>query len=76
MNPPILIFGFSDESPCIDELVFLVVWAVRPVRPVWAVRPLHQPVGPVRPEPATQLSFISAYEYENISSQLLSQMLA
>ena len=52
MNPPVLIFGFSDESPFIAELVFPVIWAVRPVHP----------------EPATWHLLASAFEYENISS--------
>ena len=60
MNPPVLIFGFSDESPFIAELVFPVIWAVRPIHP----------------EPATWPLLASAFEYENISSQLFSQMLA
>ena len=64
MNPPVLIFGFSDESPFIAELV-----AGRSDR-------LHRPVEPVRPEPATRLLLASAFKYENISSQSLSQMLA
>ena len=67
MNPPVLIFGFSDESPFIAELVFLVIWAVRSDRSGRSDR-LHRPVGPVRPEPATWPLLALAFEYENISS--------